>query len=95
MKVIWLSQTRRERKAQLDYIAFRNPAAAIDIGDKLIASVRTLRDFPEAGRRGSVTGTRELVVTNTPLIAIYRVFRDRSEIHILRILHSSQKWPPE
>lgn len=47
--------------------------------------------FPNMGRAGTVSGTRELVIKKTPYIAVYRV--DENEIHILRVLHGSQQWP--
>lgn len=42
-----------------------------------------------------MTGTRELVIANTPLIAIYRVDEQMEEVQILRILHARQKYPAE
>jgi toxin ParE1/3/4 len=51
--------------------------------------------FPESGRIGRLRHTRELVVPQTPFIAIYRLSPSGNEIHILRLLHAAQKWPPE
>lgn len=50
-----------------------------------------LTTHPEAGRPGRVTGTRELVVSGTPFIAVYRV--DRDGVAIIRVLHGAQQWP--
>jgi toxin ParE1/3/4 len=38
-----------------------------------------------------VHGTRELVVSGSPFIVVYRVKGKR--IELLRVLHSSQHWP--
>ena len=43
------------------------------------------------GRPGRLRGTRELVISRTPFIAIYRVKGRR--IEVIRLLHSSQQWP--
>ncbi|MDP2196877.1 MAG: type II toxin-antitoxin system RelE/ParE family toxin [Rhodocyclaceae bacterium] len=43
------------------------------------------------GRPGRVPGTRELVVTRFPYILPYRV-REQA-VEILRIFHTSRKWP--
>ena len=43
------------------------------------------------GRPGCVHGTRELVVSDTPLVVPYRVVG--SEIEILRALHGARNWP--
>jgi len=42
-----------------------------------------------------MVATHELVIAKTPFIAIYRIDDDLGEVHILRILHAKQKWPPE
>jgi toxin ParE1/3/4 len=38
-----------------------------------------------------VPGTRELVVTGTPFIVVYRV--EAATVVILRVLHGAQRWP--
>jgi toxin ParE1/3/4 len=40
---------------------------------------------------GRVTGTRELVVPQTPFIIPYRVHQERLEI--IRVFHSARQWP--
>lgn len=91
MRVEWLPQATRNLDAQLAYISERNPAAAIDIGDAIESSVSRLANFPESGRPGRVPGTRELVVTGTPFIVVYRI--EPTALVILRVLHGAQQWP--
>jgi toxin ParE1/3/4 len=57
----------------------------------VLAAVETLARFPDSGRPGRVTGTRELVVTQTPFIVAYR--RRGDAIEILSVLHGRQRWP--
>ena len=45
------------------------------------------------GRAGRVKGTRELVISKTPYIAVYRIIAEA--IVVLRILHGAQQWPDE
>lgn len=92
MKVEWLHEARRNRQSQLGYIAERNPAAAIRLGDAIADATARLANFPEIGPRGRVEGTRELLIAGTPYIAIYRI--ENSKVVILRLLHDSQFWPP-
>jgi toxin ParE1/3/4 len=80
------------RDAQLKYIADRNPAAAARLGDAIRAAVVLLADNPHMGRAGRVDGTRELVVARTPFVIVYRVVA--TEVRIIRMLHSAQRWPP-
>jgi toxin ParE1/3/4 len=91
VKVEWLPQAVRNRDAQLAYIAERNPAAAIHIGDAIADSVSRLADFPESGRNGRVPGTRELVVSDTPYVVVYRI--EAASVVVLRVLHNAQRWP--
>jgi toxin ParE1/3/4 len=53
--------------------------------------ISTLAELPEQGRAGRVAGTRELIFTGLPYLAIYRIRKDMVEI--LRILHGAQNWP--
>ena len=50
-----------------------------------------LAEFPERGRPGRKSDTRELIFTGLPYLAIYRI--RGNEVEILRILHGAQNWP--
>jgi toxin ParE1/3/4 len=50
-----------------------------------------LLEHPKMGRPGRVEGTRELVVSNTPFIVIYRL--QGQHVEVIRLLHSAQLWP--
>ena len=54
-------------------------------------AVSLLSDQPGIGRVGRVPGTRELVVDKTPYVLPYRVLDN--DIEILRVLHTSRRWP--
>jgi toxin ParE1/3/4 len=53
-----------------------------------------LSDFPKIGRPGRKRGTRELVITGSPFLAVYRISAKVAEVQILRLLHGAQSWPP-
>ena len=44
-----------------------------------------------SGKAGRVPGTRELVISTTPVIAAYAI--DKADIVILAIYHGAQCWP--
>jgi len=92
VRIEWLPEARFNRQSQLAYIGEHNPRAAMAMGDALKAAVARLADFPESAPRGKVPGTRELVVTGTPFIIVYRI--ENSAILIVRLLHGAQRWPP-
>lgn len=89
--LVWLKRALNDRDAQLDYIAEDNPLAAVDQGDHIEDQVDQLLQHPQMGRPGRKQGTRELVISRTPFIVVYRIKGRR--IELLRLLHGSQKWP--
>ncbi len=89
--LVWLKRAIHDRDAQIDYIAQDNPLAAVSQGDRIDAQVDMLLQHPQMGRPGRKQGTRELVISRTPFIVVYRINGKR--IELLRLLHGSQKWP--
>jgi toxin ParE1/3/4 len=92
VRIEWLPEAASNLTAQLEWIAKRDPWAAIDTGDAIHAAVGRLSDHPTIGRPGRVPTTRELVVVGTPYVVIYRL--ERNAVLVLRILHGAQRWPP-
>ena len=91
MRVRWLPVAADSRREQIAYIARHNPRAALDAGDKIRSSVDLLRRHPLLGRSGRRPGTRELVVSGTAFLVVYRVEGD--VVTILRLFHGAQDWP--
>jgi toxin ParE1/3/4 len=87
----WLPKAIANRVEQIAYIAQDNPLAAIAQGDRIAEQVNMLLQHPEMGRQGRKKGTRELVISRTPFVVVYRVKGAR--IEVIRLLHSSQQWP--
>jgi len=93
VKIEWAPYALQDRIAIFDYIEADNPRAALAIDERIRSRVETLSLFPEMGRIGRVEGTRELVISNTPYIAAYRI--TGSAVRILRVLHGAQPWPDD
>ncbi len=89
--LVWLQRAIQDRDAQLDYIAQDNPMAAVSQGDRIAEQIEILQQHPQMGRPGRKQGTRELVISRTPFIVVYRVKGKR--IELLRVLHGAQQWP--
>ncbi len=89
--LVWLQRAIQDRDAQLDYIAQDNPMAAVSQGDRIAEQIEILQQHPQMGRPGRKQGTRELVISRTPFIVVYRVKAKR--IELLRVLHGAQQWP--
>lgn len=93
MNIDWLPEAIRNRFDQLDYIAEDNPLAAADQDDEIERQVNMLQHHPKMGRPGRVKGTRELVISSTPFVLVYRL-KGSQRIEVLRLLHGAQLWPP-
>lgn len=75
----------------VDYIRMDNPAAAQRVAQTIYKSVARLGRSPGIGRPGLAVGTRELVFSPWPYIAVYEVVDDH--IVVLRVRHGARDWP--
>ena len=91
MRLKWSSLARLQYIEQISYIADRNLSAALKIKEKIRTATGKLLIHPEIGKKGRCEGTRELVVSGTPVIIVYTVVRQ--EIFIASILHEAQNYP--
>ena len=95
-----MTDVRWSRPALFDYseiidrIRDNNPQAAARIRQLIRDRLSLLATMPRMGRVGRIAGTRELVVSRTPYIVIYELRGADEQIYILRVLHTSRKWPP-
>jgi toxin ParE1/3/4 len=92
VKIRWLAKAERDLLRQLDYVAERDPHIAAELADKVRIATSLLAEHPRLGRAGRVRGTRELTISRTPYIVVYRVYS--SAVRIVRVLHGAQQWPP-
>ena len=91
MRVVWTRPAARDLEAIGDYIAGENPRAADRIVRRIRDRAHDLMDYPLLGRTGRVANTRELVVSSTPFIVVYRVGEDGVEI--LAVFHGARRLP--
>ncbi len=93
MELVWTPRTRRDREAAIEYIAQDDPGAALNQLDKIERQTDMLLEHPEMGRPGRVEGTRELLISRTPFIVVYRLKPRAKRIELIRFLHGAQQWP--
>jgi len=89
--VVWLPRAEKDLDTIYRTIVEENLTAALDLSTRIDEAVRRLETFPNSGRPGRVSGTRELVNDGTPFIIPYRV--RAGVVQILRTLHGSRQWP--
>jgi toxin ParE1/3/4 len=91
MNVLWFYKAAQDLEAIGRHIAEDNPAAAYEMVVRIRKAGDSLERYPESGRIGRVTGTRELVVAGTAYLIPYRI--KGNTVQILRVFHGAQKWP--
>lgn len=91
MKPVWARAAIRDLVHAREYIGLENQNAAREIASRIVDATERVIQFPEVGRPGRVNGTRELVVSGTQYLIVYRL--KKNAVHFLRVLHGRQKWP--
>jgi toxin ParE1/3/4 len=96
MQIRWAPKAADALEAIVDYISRDNPVEAQRVGQDIYKRVSgMLGTFPRGGRRGRVTGTRELPLPPLPFIVVYRVLEHAETVEIVNVIHGAQRWPPE
>lgn len=91
MLVRWTQKALDNLEDAVAYIAADNPTAASGVAQKIWDTAQLLVDQPGMGRPGRVSGTRKLIITGLPYILPY--IEKEGVIFILRVMHTSMKWP--
>lgn len=92
MRIRWTTDAANDLTHICDYTEEQNGStAARRVAIRIHDVIDRLAEFPYLGRPGRKRDTRELVFSDLPFLAIYRLRNDA--IEITRILHGAQKWP--
>lgn len=91
MEVRWSPEAADDLERIVRHIQRHSPEVARKVAAIIIDAVGGLSRFPKRGRTGRIEGTRELVLSALPWIAVYRV-RDEA-VEVVRIYHGAQDWP--
>ena len=92
MDIRWSDEALEDLRSLYAYIARDNPAAAPKVAMAVVEAVEAnLPENPQMGRPGRVSGTRELVIPQTPYIVPYRI--KAGTIQILRVYYGARCWP--
>ena len=91
MEIVWRASALNDLEAIREFIAQDSPRAAARVLTAIRIGVDRLGRHPSLGRAGRVEGTRELIISNAPYIAAYRV--GENQVRILAIIHTSRQWP--
>jgi toxin ParE1/3/4 len=91
MKVIWSPRAITHLIAIREFIEKDSDGNAARVAGRIVNAAHLLSSQPHMGRPGRITGTRELVVPDTPYIVPYRVRNERLEL--LAVFDARRQWP--
>ena len=91
--VLWTRTALDVLKAQIDFIARENPAAARRVVELILLSGNSLEDFA-IGHAGRVVRTYEKSVRGMPYIIAYEIDRKggAETIVMLHVIHGARDW---
>ena len=91
MRLRWTRPAKNDLVELRKFIAEEDETAAGRTGRRIRAAAKLLETTPQLGHPGRIPETRELIVPRTRYILAYRV--RRGQVEVLRVLHSSRRWP--
>ena len=91
MRLRFSSQALNDLDGIYDFVWRERPMAAARILERVRASSEQLRFHPHIGRKGSVDGTRELVVRGLPYIIVYLIDEAAGSVVLLAIVHGTRQ----
>ena len=92
VRVLWSGPAKKVIREISLYIAEHDPVAALKMLDRFSDGGKLLMQFPYAGPKGRIPGTRELFV-HLHYLLVYEV--TDNTVTILNVLHTSRQYPPE
>jgi toxin ParE1/3/4 len=87
----WTATALSDVENAFEFITAANLKAAKAFIGTILQAIDRLLIFPETGRTGRVKNTRELFVSGTPYVIVYR--HVPGAIQLVAVLHAARKWP--
>lgn len=91
MRIDWTLAAEVDLDEIVRYIAQESIVNAVAFDERVQERVELLAQFPESGRPGRISGTREHISSHDRYCVVYQVQGDA--VSILRIIHGGQEWP--
>jgi toxin ParE1/3/4 len=88
MKVVFRKSALFDIENIHRFIARSNPQAATKVAMRIREATKRLERFPLSGRRGSVEGTHELIVSRLPYIVVYETASETVEV--IAVFHAAE-----
>jgi addiction module RelE/StbE family toxin len=91
MRVNWTKRALNDLEIEANYLNEISPSIKDSFLEDVEGGIDLIKEYPELGRIGRVNQTRELILKKFQYILVYLV--ESSYIDIIRLLHTSRKWP--
>jgi toxin ParE1/3/4 len=91
MQLRWTEEAANDLERIADHLLLHAPDRASELLRRVYDAPAALLTFPNRGRPGKRTDTRELVLAPLPYVVVYTVRDD--VVFVVRILHGAQQWP--
>ena len=88
VQVTWTPPSQTDLAEIRAYISEADPHAANKMIVRVVFAGNALEELPNRGRPTALADVRELVVSDTPYLLVYRVHQDI--VQILRVWHGAQ-----
>ena len=95
IEIVWLNIAADEFGDAVAWIRERNDNAADKMAKIALFQIDQLKHYQQLGRVGRDNTTRELVISNTHFIVVYRVLAQKNSLEILSFKHDAVRWPEE
>ena len=86
MRLVYSADAVRDLDQIWEFLAPRSLSGAQHVLEAIHAAANRLKQFPDLGRAGQDTRTRELVLPAYPYLLVYRV--EGTNLAILRVYHT-------
>ena len=87
-RIRWTPAAATDLQKISDYLNEHHPHYRESTMRRLYSAIFDLKRWPNRGRLGGEEGTRELLFSRMPYVAVYRV--KEQAVEILRIYHAAQ-----
>ena len=88
MKAVWTPEAADDLEQLLIFLSERSPTAAASVAARIDHGLKTISEFPSAGRLDQDMDVREWIVPGLPLLIIYQT--SAVLIEIIALFHTSR-----
>ena len=92
-QILWTLPAVEHLKDIRAHISQDSPAAASRVVKVIREQVKLLAQHAQAGRKGIIEGTRELVVSRLPYLVVYQ--QQDEIVTVLAVVHTARNWAPD